>query len=232
MNYLGHYAFNHEISGIEPQPYFVMGVALPDLWARLSRRRRIRWKAVRAAEPADSRSAYLRAGMLNHVAIDRRFHALPAFLEWQRELRNRAPGDGTHPALLDFLAHIAVELTIDRALVREAPQLADRFFDALEQCDYAGVEERIGRLAAVDASGLQDLLRTFVGRRFLRNYGCRDALLGVMRHILSLTSVRQAPPDRLLLGLLDAARERVDPAAIWKGLRDDRRAQSPRFPGA
>jgi hypothetical protein len=231
MNYLGHYAFNHEVSGLDPQPYFVMGVALPDLWSRLSRRRRIRWNAVRAAEPADSRSAGLRAGMLNHVAIDRRFHTLPVFIDWQRELHQRVSGDGTHPALLDFLVHIAVELTIDRVLVRETPQLADRFFDTLQQCDYGGVEERIGRIAAVNPRGLRELLRVFVGRRFLRNYARRDALLGVMRHILGLTSVRHTPPDRLLLDLLDAAHEQVDPRWIWEELSDDRRAGSPAVPG-
>jgi hypothetical protein len=218
MNYLGHYAFNHEVCRIEPEPYFVMGVALPDLWPRLSRRRRIRWKCVRAAAPFDRHATHLRAGLLNHAAVDRRFHMLPLFLGWQRELKARVASDGTHPTLLDFLAHVALELTIDQLLLWENPQLADRFFDSLQACDYAAVEHHVGQLVGVGANGLEDLLETFVGRRFLRHYTRPDALVGVMRHTLSLTSVREPPADQLLSELLEHAVELAHPPTVWHGL--------------
>jgi hypothetical protein len=51
MNYLGHYVFNHERCRLDAQPYFVMGVALPDLWPQFSGTRRIRWGAVRRSPP-------------------------------------------------------------------------------------------------------------------------------------------------------------------------------------
>ncbi|GAF97361.1 unnamed protein product, partial [marine sediment metagenome] len=76
MNYLGHYVYNHAICGLDRQPDFVLGVALPDLWPRFSRKRRIRWQAVHAANVRDPQARQLRAGLLNHVAVDRRFHAL------------------------------------------------------------------------------------------------------------------------------------------------------------
>ncbi len=71
MNYLSHFFFNHTVCGVEPEPYFAMGVLLPDLWLRFSRKRRIRWKAVRAASPTGARGQALRAGLLNHVELDR-----------------------------------------------------------------------------------------------------------------------------------------------------------------
>ena len=54
MNYLSHYVYNHEICGLPCEPYFVMGVALPDLWLRYSRSRRIRWRALESAVVTDS----------------------------------------------------------------------------------------------------------------------------------------------------------------------------------
>lgn len=218
MNYLGHYVFNHDVCRLQPEPYFVMGVALPDLWPRFSRTRRIRWKCVRAAAPSDPQATRLRAGLLNHTDVDQRFHALPSFLGWQRELKACVPSDGMHPTLVDFLTHIALELTIDQVLLRENPQLADHFFDLLEVCDYAAVESHVGPLAGVSARGLKDLLGSFVGRRFLRHYTRREALIGVMRHTLGLTSIRQLPGDHLLCELLEHATELIDPPTVWGGL--------------
>ena len=51
MNYLAHFVFNHRICGRPLEPYFALGVVLPDLWLRFSRERRIRWRAVQAAQP-------------------------------------------------------------------------------------------------------------------------------------------------------------------------------------
>jgi hypothetical protein len=221
MNYLGHYVFNHEVCGLEPAPHFVMGVALPDLWPRFSRRRRIQWRCVREAALPGPHARQLRNGLLNHVAVDRRFHVLPRFVGWQRELKARVATDGMHPALLDFITHIALELTLDQHLLHQNPELADRFYDSLAACDPTAVEVSIGRLAGVNTSGLRDLLQTFVARRFLRKYKRPEALFAAMRHVLSLTSARRLPGDELLYEVLAQAAELVDPRAVWDELVSD-----------
>jgi hypothetical protein len=81
------------------------------------------------------------------------------------------------------------------------------------------VEALAGRIADVDAQGLSDLLERFTSRRFLRHYTDPGALLDVIRHTLSLTSVRQRPGDRLLRELLEHAAELADPSTIWAALR-------------
>ena len=156
MNYLGHYVYNHTVCGLEPQPYFALGVVLPDLWPRFSRRRRIRWRAVRSATVSNPRVAQLRDGLLNHVAVDQRFHALPSFVRWQRELKQRVVGSVPHSAVIDFLAHVALELMLDHRVVREEPRAAEEIYDRIGSCSFDFVEQEIGLLGDVDARGLAE----------------------------------------------------------------------------
>lgn len=218
MNYLSHYVYNHEILGLAPQPYFVMGVALPDLWSRYTRARRIRWKSVQACRPADDTDLCLRAGLLNHVDADRRFHCLPAFLRMQRALKDQLAPAQLRSGLLDFFSHIAIELALDHALLRRRPGLADRFYDDLARCDRAEVETRVARLGAVDTTGLGDVIGAFVARRFLRWYAQPEGLMEATRLILSRTSVTVPADGRFLAELFERAIPLADPDAVWREL--------------
>ena len=144
MNYLSHFVFNHEVRDLPCESYFALGVVLPDLWMRFSRKRRIRWKAVRAAEPTNAVGRNLRAGLLNHIEADRLFHTAPVFLRWQRELKERVGADDIHPALVDFLAHAMLELALDHHLLHEDESLLPRFFDVLAGCDAELAAQRVG----------------------------------------------------------------------------------------
>ena len=218
MNYLAHFVFNHEICGYEAQPYFVMGVALPDLWPRFSRTRRIRWRAVRGREPGDAIDTQLRAGLLNHADVDRRFHVLPSFLRWQRELKARVDDGQTHSMLLDFLTHLAIELAIDHHLVRADAEAADRFYEQLAVCDLALAEQRVGELADVNTDGLGEVIRGFLARRFLHRYRGRTGLLTVMQRVLELAAIRDMPSSALVEQTLDHATTLVVPQRIWAEL--------------
>jgi len=217
MNYLAHFVLNHDIWRLPVEPYFVTGVALPDLWLRFSRRHRIRWKSVRAAAPTDCAGRQLRAGLLNHADVDRHFHALPAFCLWQQELRRRVDGNGTHPALLDFLAHVAVELALDHHVLRGEPHLPDRFYDVVAAAPPEQVAQRLSSLTGVAADGLTEVLRGFVRRRFLRRYASTAGLANVLRIVLQLAEM-PAAPDALLHRLTSEAVELVRPTEVWVGL--------------
>ncbi len=215
MNYLGHYVYNHHVGDLPADPYFVLGVALPDLWPRFSRRRRLRWRAVRAAEPHRPEARQLRRGLLNHVVVDRRFHACPAFLGWQRELRGAADGGTPAPVWLDFAAHVAVELAIDHLLARRLPAAAEGFYDRLARCDCDLAEALTGELGDVDATGLGAEVRGFIGRRFLPKFARVETLAQVLRYILRLTSLAGAIDGGRLRDLTQTAVRIVEPEKIW-----------------
>ncbi len=218
MNFLSHFYFNHHVCGLARQPYFALGVALPDLWPRVSRRRRMRWSAVRAATLLAPPAADLRAGLLNHAESDRRFHAAPSFLRWQKRVRAQAGPGAEHPAVLEFVAHLAVELALDGHLLRAEPGLAREFYGTLGLCDPQRAEHLAAAVGAVDARGLRCELEAFLARRFLERYTDREALVAAMRIVLGLAGVRPGPPEGLLRAALEAAENVAEPGQIWKEL--------------
>ena len=219
MNYLGHYFYNHTICRIEPQPYFILGVALPDLWPRFSRRRRIRWKAVRAATARDPQARHLRDGLLNHAAVDQRFHALPSFVRWQRELKASVTSAKPHSFLIDFVAHLALELVLDHRVVCASPPVAEDIYDRIASCSPRAAEQRVSELANVDARGLAQEIDAFVSRRFLPRFAQPDTLPRVVDFVLNLTELPAPPPRAVINQLLEIAQRIVEPEVIWNEMR-------------
>lgn len=220
MNYLGHYVYNHAICRLDRQPDFVLGVALPDLWPRFSRKRRIRWQAVREANVCDPQARQLREGLLNHVAVDRRFHALPSFVRWQRELKERVADRMPHSVLLHFVAHLALELELDHRVICADPQVGEDIYESIALCDLHAVERKVGELGGVDARGLAQEIREFISRRFLPRFVRRGTLVRVVDFVLSLTNRRAMPSKNVIGELLEAVQGMVDPEIIWAEMRD------------
>lgn len=218
MNYISHFVFNHDVSGIPIEPHFVTGVALPDLWLRFSRRRRIRWRAVREARPKGPLETSLHAGLTNHAEMDQRFHALPVFNRWIGEVQRHVDRDGVHSAMLEFLAHVAIELALDHHLVRRDAALVDRFYGQIGLANHAAIERAMLTLAGVDATGLAELLRGFVQRRFIRSYFTHQGLVEVIYIILTLAAFPM-PAVRTVQRLIGNAIEITAPEVVWSALR-------------
>lgn len=214
MNYLSHFVLNHELRRLPREPYFVLGVALPDLWLRFSRRRRIRWKQVREFSPRDPAQAALRHGLLNHAEADRLFHALPLFLSWQRDLKLALGPSDAHPAMVDFLAHVALELALDHRLIERDPGVVDSFYRLVGAVDPQIMEPAVAALAGVDARGLGETVAGFVRRRFIRIYATHRGLCETIFVILELARFPQ-PPPRVVEQLVAEALVRASPSAVW-----------------
>ncbi len=120
--------------------------------------------------------------------------------------------------MADFVAHIAIELVLDQRLIEAQPELVDHFYAAVESCDFADAARRVGVLGAVDAAGLDDVLRQFVARRFLRHYRTQAGLADVVRIVLRLAEI-SPPPDRFIAEMLAASVARVAAAEVWAQLR-------------
>jgi hypothetical protein len=218
MNYLSHYVFNHDIVSLPVDPDFAMGVALPDIWPRFSRKRRLKWRAVRESTPPSAPSRQLRAGLLNHAEIDNRFHVTPSFLRWQRELKQLAPRDGLHPMVVDFLAHVSVEIALDYVLLKRAPDLTKRYYATLAEADPTATARRAGRIGAVDTRELENVIALFMEKRFLERYRTQEGLGYAVGGALSLTSLDIEPPRAMIEDMLARACQCVEPETVWRDL--------------
>ncbi|QOJ15455.1 MAG: hypothetical protein HRU75_12760 [Planctomycetia bacterium] len=214
MNFLAHYHLNHAIRGLPNDRAFVVGVALPDFWTRFSRSHRIHWRTVRGVAPRNPDEAALRDGLLNHAAADAAFHALPLFARWQREIRERVPPHGVHDAVERFVAHVGVELALDRALLSRDAALADRFYADFAACDPAWVGDAVAHVGGVQAPGLIEALRSFCQRAYLREYRHPLALRTVLERLLATVGV-DAPPTAWLDARVAAAIDVVREEELW-----------------
>ncbi len=217
MNFLSHYVFNHEVLNLPRDACFAMGVALPDIWPRFSRRRRIRWAHVAAAAPPTPDGAALRAGLLNHAAADRAFHALPLFATWQRAVQNRMDPGAASGAVRDFLAHIAVELALDYRLLGDDADLAERYYAELQSCPAAHVERLAEAVAGVATHGLAAVLDQFFARRFLGRYREAGGISVAIGRVFEITAV-PSPAAGEIEQAVQTAIDVVDPRRLWPAL--------------
>jgi hypothetical protein len=131
MHYLSHYYIDRHVS----QPAFTAGALIPDLLPHFTK---IYNKQIRhLAQPAPTELVMLHAGVLRHFEVDRWFHGSIVFREVSatvsQVLRDSALAAGGYR--LWFIAHIAVEMLLDRWLCELQPALCDAYYIQLAALD-------------------------------------------------------------------------------------------------
>lgn len=178
MNFLSHYYLDKD----NPSAYYKFGLVLPDLIRGFNQHMR---KGVAAYRPVDPAHTNITAGIAKHHLTDRVFHALPQFATLQANLKSELKTLHLLEALPRawFLAHIGVEMMIDRQLLKLYPHLYVEYYQALDAVSQPVVEKYFHE------TGCNHLSREFFGnfkvfteRRFLQYYPSdnhfTEALLG------------------------------------------------------
>ena len=195
MNYLA-----HGLGSLE-HPWELAGTALPDLVRVADRRQRVTEAEVERAltltaggnaardarVPDPELCRALARGVLRHHLCDRAFHGSPTFrvlCQWTaRVLRSEARGlERTH-----VLAHVLVEMLLDAALIEEAPDRLDRYYQSLGELRADAVHDHLRAMTRRHHPGLTESFRRFVRLRFLASYdtdaGLAKQLAQVMRRV-------------------------------------------------
>lgn len=181
MNYLAH-ALPHL-----HDPWLVAGTSLPD-WLRFVRVRLRHDRLATLSPAAGSAAERLRAGVLRHHEDDRRFHTDQRFeaqaAALARELRALEPGPRFRASTI---AHVAVEMLVDAALLRSHPGCGARYYAALESLDSAELDAATRELCGAEVPRLPVLHRRFLEARFIlayqRDAGVISALDGVLARL-------------------------------------------------
>ena len=127
MHYLSHYYT--EIGN--NNPLFSVGLIVPDLAPGFSKTYNQVLK--KAPEPAHLQLKQLHKGILAHYEGDRRFHNSPLFMQQiSRTIQSMVQAGLDRQKLrLSVIAHIAVEMLIDRQIVIQHPDVCNDFYHTI-----------------------------------------------------------------------------------------------------
>jgi hypothetical protein len=127
MNYLTHFLIDHR----PEEPYYNFGLALPDL-VSISKRG---WKPVSTDEllNGNPHAAKIWEGFQQHLKADAEFHNTELFNYHTRRLRKELEKAGlSQPGIrLFFVAHVLLEILIDRHIVKTRRHVPDLFYKHL-----------------------------------------------------------------------------------------------------
>jgi hypothetical protein len=202
MNYLSHHTVAKQVQQ-EASPWFYIGNLLPDLIS-ISGAGRLRRAHLVSLQPATPEETDLLTGIRLHLATDDRFHGHTAFREataTATRLLQETPFDEPPPRLF-FVAHVAVELSLDGNALQQTPIIADDLYTQLARCGPVKVAEAAQSLLAQPvAATLTDYLPRFLEWRFLEDYrtfaGQTRALQRVM-HRANLSGFSTAADEERL----------------------------------
>ena len=117
-----------------PSPYFKAGLLLPDLVRGFNEKLR---RSVFATEPVCAEHRYMAEGVRKHYAVDRLFHQSETFLSAVRQVSGALLPE-LFPSFQHrryFMAHVLVEMLLDRLLMKHAPHLCVKMKSDLEKTD-------------------------------------------------------------------------------------------------
>ncbi len=128
MNFLAHY-----YSAVPASPPFIVGTILPDLVRMYDRRNRL--QPLSSLQEHDLKE--INQGILWHIKVDKWFHHTSFFKKNVSFIKAQLRAASLHfyPRFLYFVAHILLELLIDRGLVKHHPEETQRFYTQLQQVD-------------------------------------------------------------------------------------------------
>ncbi len=166
MNFLSHYYLDRD----NPSAYFKLGLLLPDLVKGYNKHMR---KGVAAYQPTLPEHQALSLGIAKHHLTDKVFHGLDEFATLQANFKSELKTLHLLEALPRawFLAHIGVEMMIDRQLLKLYPHLYVEYYKTLDVVSQPIVEKYFDETGCKHiSSDFFGNFKVFTERRFLQYY--------------------------------------------------------------
>ncbi|MHC4224720.1 MAG: hypothetical protein ACYSUN_12070 [Planctomycetota bacterium] len=187
MNYFAH---GHQL--VE-SPYLLAGTALPDWLGAADRRARLRRNRINGN--GDERMRAVASGVLRHYDDDAWFHATEAFQRTWMELTRMVGGSFEGKAW--FVAHVLLEMLLDRFLIEEMPEQLDAYYDAIDSLDPGWIEATAAKWTTQPPRGLATYVRAFQEYRFLYGYLSDDGLCARLDRVIARVKLPPLPADFL-----------------------------------
>jgi hypothetical protein len=181
MNYLAH-SLPFVFADDDLAAWHVAGTALPDWLRALDRAARLRPDVLERAPVDDPRHRALRDGARRHHDDDVWFHAHDQFEALTALVTQDARREFPH-LRVSALAHVAVEMLLDAALMEAHPTLLERFYAAVAAVDDGVVAGFVRVTTARPVPHAEIFLDRFRRARFLAAYATDAGMLSCLRGV-------------------------------------------------
>lgn len=192
MHFLSHYFTELP----EANPLFVSALIIPDLTKGFSRVYNSVIK--RAPVPDDALLRHVHNGILSHYEADKRFHNSPLFMQHTTELTQSFLKEGLsrERLRLSVIAHIAIEMMIDRHIMLGNENICVEFYSTLGQVDERVLETYFHSfsLTAEKRSFLANFI-VFKQREFLTLFKDLEKIVLGLSHVYSSVTKTEFTAD-------------------------------------
>ncbi len=195
MNFLSHYYLSSE----SKNEYYTLGVLLPDLIPGFTRVNKLKSTATIYTEVEKE----INAGVAFHLRTDAIFHNLALFNQLNSEVTQIFSADSNHKIPRSFfLAHVLVELLIDKFLIEENLSAAQQFYFNLEKIDVVVLNTYLEKIKYLDSNFISRF-DNFKVRRFAFLLDSNENMFQALKHIcFHRINFRPTEAEELLLLVL------------------------------
>ncbi|MFK7922157.1 MAG: hypothetical protein AB8H47_09380 [Bacteroidia bacterium] len=191
MNFLSHFYLDRDISN----PYFTVGASTPDLVSIFNRRVRLkanRMPDIKSGAVSPEQVAFYN-GIHQHFEVDRIFHTSD-FFHTETQLISKRLTDIFGAERISrgfFVAHILLELLLDKILLEHDPSLADTYYRHLEEVGIKQVSELTQWAVKQDLPRYEGFFSRYMDRKYLYHYADWQEVIIVLRRILMRVSIHR-----------------------------------------
>lgn len=192
MNFVAHFFLDREIGN----PYFAIGAATPDLLSIYHPDLRIKKAQIPDVDELDlnEHGLALLDGIERHFEADRIFHSSPLFAKETGAISHALSErfqEGEVPRKY-FIAHVLLELVLDKVLIEIYPDLLDTYYRHFEAAaPFLEVEIATSEICQNPLPNYSHFLQKFLENRYLYQYQRWDHIAYVLGRILRRVSIEE-----------------------------------------
>lgn len=181
MNYLSHYYFDQE----NTDPYYILGIALPDLVKSHHRRWNIHPHKHIETYKDNPHFQSIYKGWERHLSVDHYFHESAFFIQKSGMITERMRSiPFEHQSIKPFMiGHIGLELMLDTLLLIRDKINGQQFYDQLEKCDLSLIINFLTIQGIPNADSFSHFYERFCEVKYLLSYQSNESIVYALNRI-------------------------------------------------
>lgn len=187
MNFLSHYF----IDRIENKPYHNFGLVLPDLMSMYRRKWKISSRVLKYS--LNLQETQIVTGVVKHNNLDGYFHSSDFFIKYTNEIKDiLVENNVDYPEnRIHFIAHILLELLVDRVIIKKERLILKEFYSELNQVDWNILREFLIKIKMEEVDGFYGYFIKFTRRKYLYKYANNYTIIYITNRILDKVNLPQ-----------------------------------------